>query len=39
MYLKSNVAMDLNNESGGQPIEMQKIKLRYEIDAHFLIAN
>jgi len=39
MYLKSNVAMDLNNESGGQPIEMQKIKLRYEIDVHFLIAN
>lgn len=39
MYLKSNLAMDLNSESGGQPIEMQKIKLRYEIEAHFLIAN
>ena len=39
MYLKSNVAMDLNSETDGQPIEMQKIKLRYEIEAHFLIAN
>ncbi len=39
MYLKSNVAMDLNSETVGQPIEMQKIKLRYEIEAHFLIAN
>lgn len=39
MYLKSNVAMDLNSESGGQPIEMQKLKLRYEIEAHFLITN
>ncbi len=39
MYLKSNVAMDANSESGGQPIEMQKIKLRYEVEAHFLITN
>jgi uncharacterized protein YggE len=39
MYLKSNVAMDLNSETVGQPIEMKKIKLRYEIEAHFLIAN
>jgi hypothetical protein len=39
MYLKSNVAMDLNSESGGQPIEMQILKLRYEIEAHFLITN
>jgi uncharacterized protein YggE len=39
LYIKANVAMDLNSESGGQPIEMQKIKLRYEIEVHFLIAN
>jgi hypothetical protein len=31
--------MDLNSKSGGQPIEMQKLKLRYEIEAHFLITN
>lgn len=39
MYLKSNVAMDMNAESSGQPIEMQKIKLRYEVEVHFLIAG
>jgi uncharacterized protein YggE len=39
MNLKSNLAMDLNSESAGQPIEMQKLKLRYEIEAHFLITN
>jgi uncharacterized protein YggE len=39
MHLKSNVAMDVNSESGGQPVEMQKIKLRYEVEAHFLITN
>lgn len=39
MYLKANMAMDANAESVGQPIEMQKIKLRYEVEVHFLIAN
>ncbi len=39
IYLKANLAMDLNSESGGLSIKMQKIKLRYEIEAHFLIAN
>jgi len=39
MYLRSNVAMDAISESGEQPIEMQKIKLRYEVEAHFLITN
>jgi hypothetical protein len=39
MYLRSNVAMDMNAESGAQPIEMQKIKLRYEVEVHFLIAS
>lgn len=40
MY-KANVAMDMNAEGaiGQQPVEMQKIKLRYEVEVHFSIVN
>lgn len=42
MY-KANVAMamDMNAEGAAaqQPVEMQKIKLRYEVEVHFVITN
>lgn len=36
MY-KSNMAMDSQNSGGSAPVEMQKIKLRYEVEVHFKI--
>ena len=33
----SNVAMDAENAGGAEPVQMQKIKVRYEVEAHFLI--
>lgn len=33
---KSNVAMEAD-QAGQEPIEMQKIKIRYEVEAHFVI--
>lgn len=35
--MKSNMAMEADGNTGQQPIEMQKIKLRYEVEAHFVI--
>ncbi|MBP9186835.1 MAG: SIMPL domain-containing protein [Bacteroidia bacterium] len=39
MYLKSNVAMAMEASQDTEPIEMRKIKLRYEVEAHFIISN
>ncbi len=39
MYLKSNVAMAMEAAQDTEPIEMRKIKLRYEVEAHFIISN
>ncbi len=33
----SNMAMDAESSGGGEPVQMQKIKIRYEVEAHFLI--
>lgn len=33
----SNAAMDASNSGGGEPVQMQKIKIRYEVEAHFVI--
>ncbi|MFN7313608.1 MAG: SIMPL domain-containing protein [Bacteroidota bacterium] len=38
-YLRSNMVMEAKAADGGgnEPVEMQKIKIRYEVEAHFLI--
>lgn len=33
----SNMAMDAESAGGAEPVQMQKIKIRYEVEAHFLI--
>ncbi|MES2558141.1 MAG: SIMPL domain-containing protein [Bacteroidota bacterium] len=33
----SNMAMDTESAGGGEPVQMQKIKIRYEVEAHFFI--
>jgi uncharacterized protein YggE len=33
----SNMAMDVESSGGAEPVQMQKIKIRYEVEAHFLI--
>lgn len=40
-YLKTMSNMAIESDAGGnqQPVEMQKIKLRYEVEAHFIIAS
>lgn len=35
--MKSNMAMEADAAGAQAPIEMQKIKLRYEVEAHFVI--
>jgi uncharacterized protein len=35
--MKSNMSIEADGAAGQQPIEMQKIKLRYEVEAHFVI--
>ncbi len=39
MYLKANVAMMMEADQSAEPIEMRKIKIRYEVEAHFIITN
>lgn len=33
----SNMAMDAESAGGAEPVQMQKITIRYEVEAHFLI--
>ncbi|MES2780356.1 MAG: SIMPL domain-containing protein [Bacteroidota bacterium] len=33
----SNMAMDTESSGGGEPVQMQKIKIRFEVEAHFVI--
>lgn len=33
----SNMAMDAESAGGGEPVQMQKIKIRFEVEAHFMI--